>query len=606
MTGSNRGGPRRRAAVVVGVLAALVGSLTAAPAQAADPELFCDVPGQELAISPVADLTEGQAVTWLSTVKGVTPTQFTGEYIGLLENGLGYDASGNARDLLLVKLAGDVVDGTPGSLATGVWAGASGSPVYDADGALIGAVSYGFSNLPDNVAGVTPAAYMKAIGDLPLSRSLTTTAQRQVTQMAGEAPPTASSRASIRQLQTVRVTTGTTAARLDDVASSLSSEVRGYRPIASRGLAIDGGSTDGADYPIVTGGNIAVSYSYGAVSSASVGTVTAVCGDDVWAFGHPSEWNSSLTANIHGASAARIVPDLGSSYKMVSAIGKVKGTLVHDRLAGIRGTFGAGSDTIPVTTVSTAGSQTSTAVSHVSEKLLVATVAAAQLGTDASRMLDNEWEGSAKVSWRITYRRDNGTVATLHNVNRYSDPQLFGEFLGWDVAEDIAQLQANPYEDVTVLGVSIQTRFTEGYRVGRLTGVQMKTSTGWKNVANGSATKVSRGKTYSFRAVLSPAPGTVRTTQYTPFTVVVPTKVKKTVSVSVGSPEERFDEPTDARTFAGFIAALDDNARVDVLNRTRSYQTIAGTRYAGRTQTVTPTIVEYGARIAFQLEVPAK
>jgi len=605
MTASNRGGLRPRAALAAGVLAALVGSLTAAPAFADPaPELFCDLPGQELAISPISGLSDGQAVTWLSTVKGTTPTEFTGEYIGRLENGLGYDAYGEPRDLLLVKLSGDVVDGTAGSPAAGVWAGASGSPVYDADGALIGAVSYGFSNLADNVAGVTPAAYMKAIGDLPLSRPLTSSAQRQVAQMAGE-KATTSANASIRQLPTVRVTTGTTARTLDDVADALASEVRGYRPVASRGLAIDGGTADGADYPIVTGGNIAVSYSYGAVGSASVGTVTAVCGDDVWAFGHPGEWNSALTANIHGASAARIVPDLGSSYKMVSAVGKVKGTLVEDRLAGIRGTLGAGSSTIPVTTVSIAGDHTSTAISHVSEKLLLPQVAASQLSTDATRLLDNQWEGSAKVAWQITYRRESGAVATLTNANRYSDPQLFSELVGWDVAEDIAQLQANPYEDVTVLGVRIRARYAEGYRAGRISAVQMRTSSGWKNVASGSVTKVSRGKTYSFRVVLSPAPGAVRTTEYTPFTVVVPSTVKKIVAVSVGSPVPRYDEPTDARTFAGFIAALDDNPRVDVVNRSRSYQNISGSRYAGRTQTVTPTVVEYGTRISFQLEVPA-
>lgn len=605
MTGSNRGGQRPRAALAVGVLAALVGSLTAAPAHAAPaPELFCDLPGQELAISPLADLTDGQAVTWLSTVKGTTPTEFTGEYVGRLENGLGYDAYGQPRDLLLVKLSGDVVDGTAGSLAAGVWAGASGSPVYDADGALIGAVSYGFSNIADNVAGVTPAAYMKSIGDLPLSRTLSSSAQRQVARMTAE-KPTSSASTTIRQLPTVRVTTGTTARTLDDVADALASEVRGYRPVASRGLAIDGGTADGADYPIVTGGNIAVSYSYGAIGSASVGTVTAVCGDDVWAFGHPGEWNSALTANIHGASAARIVPDLGSSYKMVSAIGKVKGTLVEDRLAGIRATLGAGTATIPVTTVSIAGDHTSTAISRVSEKLLLPQVAASQLGTDATRLLDNQWEGAAKVAWQITYRRESGAVATLNNVNRYSDPQLFSELVGWDVAEDIAQLQANPYEDVTVLGVRIRARYAEGYRAGRISAVQMRTSSGWKNVASGSVTKVSRNKTYSFRVVLSPAPGSVRTTEHTPFTVVVPSTVKRIVAVSVGSPVPRYDEPTDARTFAGFIAALDDNARMDVVNRTRSYQTLSGSRYAGRTQTVTPTIVQYGTRISFQLEVPA-
>lgn len=212
----------------------LIGSLAVSPEYAVseNPELFCDLPGQELAISPVADLQDGEQVTWQSAVKGTAPTTFTGEYVGKLDNGLGADADGNPRDLLLVKLDGDVVNGSAGSLAAGVWAGASGSPVYDADGALIGAVSYGFSFLPDNVAGVTPAAYMKTIGKLPASKTLSGTAKQQVARMADE---TATGRTStLRRIELVRVTVGATAAELDGVNADLAQRVKGFRGAAAR------------------------------------------------------------------------------------------------------------------------------------------------------------------------------------------------------------------------------------------------------------------------------------------------------------------------------------------------------------------------------------
>src|SRR6185312_5852846 len=41
--------------------------------------------------------------------------------------------------------------------AGGVWAGMSGSPVYTADGRLIGSVSYGLA-ASSPIAGITPAA----------------------------------------------------------------------------------------------------------------------------------------------------------------------------------------------------------------------------------------------------------------------------------------------------------------------------------------------------------------------------------------------------------------------------------------------------------------
>lgn len=607
--------PRRNGAVRAGVtaalLTALVGSLTAAPAQAVsdDPDLFCDLPGQELAIAPVSGLEDGDDVTWLSTVKGTVPTTFTGEYVGKLDNGLGYDASGESRDLLLVKLDGDIVNGTATSLPTGVWAGASGSPVYDADGALIGAVSYGFSSLADNVAGVTPAAYMKTIGQLPREKALTAAAAKQLARMLDVAPPAASAApAKIRRLEPVRVSTGAPAGVLDTVSAKLAKNVDGFTRVAAAGLAIDGGADSGADYPIVAGGNIAVSYAYGAVNEASVGTVTAVCGDEVFAYGHPSNWNSKLGASIHGASAARIVPDLGASYKMVSAIGKVKGTLVDDRLAGVRGELGAGAATVPIATRSTLGTHVSRAVSHVSEKLLVGPAVAAQLAGDAARMLDNQWAGSAKVAWTITYQRANGRVATLKNINSYADPMFFPEVVGYEVAEDIAMLQTNTFEDVTILKVGVSARFSDDVRASRVSAVQMLQKGAWKNVRAGSVTKVKRGATYSFRTVLSPLPGAERVTEYQPFTVTVSKALKKTMKVSVKAPtyipifDMGFPE-----SFTELVALLDARPRTDVVERSRSWVSTGGVRYAPRSLTVAPTIVsDSGKRVSFTLEAAPK
>lgn len=588
------------------VLAALVGALTAAPAQAAPAaDLFCAAPGQELAISPISGLQDGQQVTWLSTIKGTTPTEFTGEYIGKLENGLGYDAAGQPRDLLLVRLDGDVVTGAGSTLAAGVWAGASGSPVYDAAGALIGAVSYGFSNLADDVAGVTPAAYMKEIGQLPTSRTLNAADRKTVAKLAGTPVARAAAPASLRQLPTVRVTMGTSAATLDGLGTRLAEKIDGYRPAKAPGLAIAGGASDGADYPIVAGGNIAVSYAYGAVGAASVGTVTAVCGDQVFAFGHPNNWNSALASNFHGASAARIVPDLGS-YKLVSAVGKVKGAISDDRLAGVRGTLGTAAATVPVTTVSYLGDLRSKATSHVSAVPLVGPAAAAQVATDAARMLDNQMEGTAKLTWWIDYTRENGTRGTLSNTNRYSSAEALGDFMGWDLSEDIAQLQMNPFEDVSIDKVTVRTRFEEGYRAGRLTGVEMKKGSTWKKVSAGSTTSVTRGKTYTFRAVLSPAPGTERVTVYREFSISVPKTLKNRMSVTLRPPAGEPDfEGAPVGDFDALVAALDANRRSDTLDLRRTFTANGSKRYVRTGRMSTPTVVIDGKAFSFKIEVPA-
>lgn len=610
-TRSSRGMRFTRTLTAALATAGLVGALTTVPASAAPsaPEMFCDVPGQELAISPVAELQDGEQVTWLSTIKGTTPTPFTGEYIGKLDNGLGLDADGNPRDLLLVKLDGDVVNGSSESLATGVWAGASGSPVYDEDGALIGAVSYGFSFLPDNVAGVTPAAYMRKIGQLPDERTLTQAAKQRVTRLADE---TATSRSSaIRRLEAVRVTTGPSADELDEANRLIASRVDGFRGAAAGGRATASAAIGGEDFPIVAGGNIAVSYAYGAVGEASVGTVTAVCGDEVFAYGHPNNWNSDLVASIHGAAAARVVPDLTGSYKQISSIGRVKGKLVDDRLAGIRGLLGDGPDAIRVQSTSHIGSRNSSVASFVSEPELVAAVAYTQSAGEASRILDNMQVGSAKVRWVIQYERADGTMGRLENVNRVADPYDFPSLVGMYVADDIAILQSNPFEDVKITVVQITTRFEKGYRAARFSGVQILKNGAWTSVAPNGKLTATRGKTYTFRAVFTPIPGAERVTHYSRFTATVPRTARKGLRVSLAVPtfDEEFDyESDEPRTFEEYVAALDADVRSDVFQRTHVSTSTRGVRTSRTATTEVPVVIANpGSKFTFGLYVtPAR
>ncbi|MFV0432650.1 MAG: hypothetical protein ACK5LO_01510 [Leucobacter sp.] len=558
-------------ALVGGMLASPANAEPTAPAAPVSDSEFCA--GQPMA--PVSGLTEGQPVEWLSTVKGTQPSSFTGEYIGKIANGLGYGPNGEARDLLLVKLSSPEVDGTNGSPATGVWAGASGSPVYDANGALIGAVSYGFSWEVDNVAGVTPAEVMRDIGDVPGVVKLDRTARAAVAEAAGAAPTS-----GLRQLQPVRVTVGSTSEQLDAKSEKIAKKISGFQQVKQSGQSIAGGVNSGEDLPIVPGGNIAVSYAHGAVTSASVGTVTAVCDDEVFAFGHPNAWDSTLVSSFHGASAARIVPDAGSSYKEVESIGRPKGTITEDRLAGIRGSLGQLPQTVKVTTRSSVGEHRSTAVSYVSEKWALSPIAYLQVGNDALRMIDNYEVGSAKVRWKVTYQRANGKVASLTNADRYAENVWFAETVGEDIAMDIAALQANEFETVRVTGVDVTTEFSPEYLAARVAGVQIKTGGKWKSLKNKAVVSAKSGKTYQLRAVLRGAPDAVKGTDYVPFKVRVPKNVNKKLTVQVEGgngylygdlEEEEYCGSSGASDFAGVVKAIDDNERNDRITVATSY-----------------------------------
>src|SRR3954452_315802 len=125
----------------------MVPGLAPAPAQSA---ASSECP----AAYPVDALTRGQAVTGLTVSQGTEPDGFTGQVIGVLKDGIM-----PGLDMIMMRLSSPEID------RVGVWAGMSGSPVYAQDGRLIGAVSYGLAFGPSPVAGVTPAADMKALLD---------------------------------------------------------------------------------------------------------------------------------------------------------------------------------------------------------------------------------------------------------------------------------------------------------------------------------------------------------------------------------------------------------------------------------------------------------
>jgi len=615
---------RTFAVVGSGLAVVLACGAVSVPAQAApaDTGMFCQNPAdpsQNLEIAPIDSLQAGDALTWKTTIAGTDVRTFDAEYVTKVDAGLGHDANGEAIDLLLV----DLDNPDPELKKIGAWAGASGSPVYDLQGRLVGAVAYGFTERGESVAGVTPAAAMKRLGSLPGGVKLSTSAQRSVERATGEVPGVA-----LKRIKNVLVRNGMGQERLGEMEKQLRRAFPGYRlpgflgvsqSQRVAGLPINGGAGAGDDIPVVPGGNVAVSYAYGYLAEASVGTVTAVCGDEVWAYGHPGGFDRSQGASIHGAAAARIVADGGLSYKQISKIGRAQGKVVADGLVGVKSKLGHGAPTVPVVSTSRIGSHSSTATTHVSSDDLIAPAAGVQLANDAVRMLDNAEVGSAAVDWQIEFTR-GGKRGALKNSNRYSADSLFPTELGLDVAADIAALQQNEFERLKITAVKLSARYSPEHLVERLTGVQIRKNGAWKHLRNGGSTKVKRGKTYRFRAVLRTTTTSDRdVTEYVQFSVVIPKNQKRTMSVkldasSAGDPMENLLEILKEMgisgpavfgpsTFDEFLSMLDHNARNDQVRMSAAYRNQLGAKRI-RERVLNGTRVVSGGAFSFVLEAP--
>lgn len=451
---------------------------------------------------PAADLVPGLQVTGKTTagtyarpgVPGVisspeTPEGFTGTYLSTIEDPTG--------DLYLFQLEGSRITNTDGSVDAGIWAGISGSPVYAANGELVGSVSYGFTQATGStIAGVTPADRLyDLLGETdpaPLQRIVPNRAERAELAAAGVA-------ASETTGGLNRLTNPTVMAGVNGLDPKTLRKIADKSGMPMPKLAGSTGNQANS-VPIVAGGNVAVADSYGSIALYSVGTAAAVCDDIVIGYGHPNVW-SPAGGTIHGASTAVIMADGPVSYKMAN-LAAPAGTLLHDRYAGITGRL---TNNLPAATtvkVTTTGPKNSVTESVVPNIEALSFVVGSQTYRDAALSLDEFGPGEADVAWDITFKRANGTTQTFTRSQRYASAYSIADEIPTGVAGDISMILDNGFEDVTITDVQVRQNLSRSYKGLLLDRVEAWVNGKWTKIKDGGRITVKPGATIKVRAQL--------------------------------------------------------------------------------------------------------
>lgn len=492
-------GLRRRTSAAVAALAtaAVVTGLTVSPASSQTPS-----PGCPLAY-PVSEITKDQAVTGLTVSSGTTPESFSGQILGVIHDGI---APG--LDMIMAKLTSPEID------RVGIWEGMSGSPVYAADGTLIGAVSYGLASGPSPVAGITPASEMyRLLSDAPQDPTAATTLKlatgdRTVAipeaitnRLAGSGlvARTEASAGMTRLPLPLSVSGMVNAKRLGQVAKALN--LAGVR-VHQGGAVTD---TD-EQIPIVAGGNLAASLSYGDVSAIGVGTATAVCGDEVLAFGHPMNFTGASTMTMHGADTVYVQEDpLGPGFKMANATAPVGG-ITKDRLAGLLGV--QRSDAIPATTditsdVTVPGDWSREGTTKISVPAEVPDISAFHLLADQDRVFDGIAGGSATVGWTVTGKRADGRTWTLTRTDEFASQGDLSYDTVFDLYDALAKLQFNDVEHITIDTIHTSSVMSHTYDAYKVAKVRALVGRRWVEVRRNRPLFLRPGITKKFRISLT-------------------------------------------------------------------------------------------------------
>jgi hypothetical protein len=294
---------------------------------------------------PVSKIRRGMTGYGLTVFKGDKPERFRVRVLGILHNTF------PKQDLILI-LCDD-----PKLKKTGVAAGMSGSPIYF-NGKLAGALAYGPVWAQAPVAMVTPIKNMLEVLKQPVrgpKKTVVASRYRWSRRDAGKLSRLGLGFPKLHRLPRpgkVFASTGPGAIRrlalpvsvsgLDRSSlSELEKEMKPYGMFAVPGGG--GGSNVTGDravrrYGKVSryrpGSAIGVQYIRGDVTATATGTVTAVVGDEVLAFGHPFWGFGEHYVPVVGSWIHMIMPVQSSSYKISTPLNEL-GTLFQDRRAAI-------------------------------------------------------------------------------------------------------------------------------------------------------------------------------------------------------------------------------------------------------------------------------
>jgi hypothetical protein len=550
------------------------GTLNASPAVSA-PDPSCPSP------YPVSALVGGASVTGLTVTQGTTPGRFTGEVQGVLEDGIAPGV-----DLILADLHSPTID------RVGIWAGMSGSPVYAADGRLIGAVSYSLGYGPSTIAGITPAADMAKLGGTPTASTVRVPASLARRLVGNRVATTGEVAQGLTGLRTPYTVSGLSSARMAKVARVL-------RLGGGQVAAGTAGPTSAEQIPITAGGTMAASLSYGTVTAAGVGTATTVCGREVTGFGHPMSFTGASRLTLHGARTVLIQDDsLGSGFK-VANLGAPVGSVDQDRMAGLHATTGATPSTSTLAATASDGARRGVGTTHVSVPEEVVGLGFSHLIAVQDKAMDRMGKGIATTRWTISGTRANGAPFSFTRSNRYADPYDISAATAIALAGDLSAIQDNPDEAVEVGAVRVRSHVADVHQAYAIARVQALVHGRWLTAARNEPLPLRAGYPNRLRILLTSRDAAPRTLQVK---VAVPPRTLNRLGALhvVGGnvtedSEEFFFEEEDAfeslpapstASFPALLTRLRHQQRNDEVVATVQFRRAPGTSRAPRTATV--------------------
>ena len=427
-------------------------------------------------IYPFEQLKSGMSGKAYTVVDGSGKIEnFDVNIIGLTDEGKG------SKRMIMARASGEVIKRTGGILQ-----GMSGSPVY-IDGKLVGALSATLKEMDPYMVFITPIENMIELWNLPDPKAQVnyfkiaaaeedkTKSEESETKEESSAPAkdTAKSEDKIEPVENTPKVEEISAFYLNGFdlnGLKFLQRQLGLKNLQSSPTTIERGIQ--LDATLEPGSALGVAIIYGDFSLGATGTVTAVDGKRVLAFGHPFTHSGNVNFFMTDASVIGSVSGATGNGVKLAGIGHIIGRVNQDRDSGVAGILGTFPAVVPITvTVKDAAlekQETYNATIAYNENL-VPKLGASIAYTALSKMADSLAESTVEIDFNVKTNAIEGGELTRKNM--FYNASDVGHVAVLELMQALNLVCSNTKEESNIFGVDVNISFETERRTASIVSV---------------------------------------------------------------------------------------------------------------------------------------
>lgn len=391
---------------------------------------------------------------------------FDVKIVGLTDEGKG------SKRIIMARASGDVIKRTGGILQ-----GMSGSPVY-INGKLVGALAATLKEMDPYMVFVTPIEDMIELWNLPDPKAQVNRF-KVVREIETEKKSDEAESLTEDEKEELAEDDKTDDAEEVDAFYFDGFDANGIKflqrelglkklqtpPVtAERGLQLDA--------TLQPGSALGVAIIYGDFSLGATGTVTAVDGKRVLAFGHSFTHGGNVNYFMTDASVIGSVSGVTNIGVKLAGIGHIIGRVNQDRDSGIAGILGTFPAVVPISvTVKDAAlnkQETYNATIAYNENL-VPKLGASVAYTALSKMADTLAESTVEIDFNVKTNAVDGGELTRKNM--FYNPSDVGQVAVLELMQALNLVCSNTKEESNIFGVDVNISFDAERRTASIVSV---------------------------------------------------------------------------------------------------------------------------------------